>query len=132
MIIAVDFDGTVHIGVYPAIGAEAPYAGEMMRKLRTDGHYIIINTCRTGDMLVEAINWLLRHDIPFDRVNDNCPLGVEQYGSNSRKIHAHVYVDDRQVGGLPTWPEIYEWITAKQQGYDLRKALEKGKLVVTS
>lgn len=122
MIIAVDFDGTLHTGQYPAIGAEVPYAGDMMRKLNEDSHYIIINTCRTGERLLEAINWLLRHDIPFDRVNDNCPLGVEQYGSNSRKIHAHVYVDDRQVGGLPTWSEIYEYITQRQAEYDMRKA----------
>lgn len=130
MIIAVDFDGTLHAGKWPDIGVEAAYAGDVMRKLRDDGHYIIINTCRTGDMLVDAINWLLRHDIPFDRVNDNSPVSVEQYGSNSRKIHAHVYIDDKQVGGLPTWREIYEWITVRQEGYNLRKALEKqgGKL----
>lgn len=119
MIIAVDFDGTLHVGSWPGIGAVAPYAGDVMRKLHDDGHYIIINTCRTGDMLVDAINWLLRHDIPFDRVNDNCPLGVEQYGNNSRKIHAHVYVDDKQVGGLPTWPEIYEWITERERNFQL-------------
>ena len=120
MIIAVDFDGTLHTGKWPDIGAEAPYAGEVMRKLKADGHYLIINTCRTGDMLLKAINWLLRHDIPFDRVNDNCPTGIEQYGNNSRKIHAHVYVDDKQVGGLPPWRDIYDYITEKQQEYNSR------------
>lgn len=122
MIIAVDFDGTLHTGKFPDIGAEAPYAGEMMRRLNADEHYLVINTCRTGEQLLDAINWLLRHDIPFDRVNDNCPIGIEQYGSNSRKIHAHVYVDDKQVGGLPTWPEIYGWITKRQAEYDIRGA----------
>lgn len=125
MIIAVDFDGTLHVGNWPNIGVEAAYAGEIMRKLHKDGHYLIINTCRSGDMLLEAINWLLQHDIPFDRVNDNCPTGIEQYGNNSRKIHAHVYIDDKQIGGLPPWREIYEWITARQEGFDLRKALEQ-------
>ena len=117
MIIAVDFDGTLHAGKWPGIGVEAPYAGDVMRRLHDDGHYIIINTCRTGDMLVDAVNWLLRHDIPFDRVNDNCPVSVEQYGSNSRKIHAHVYIDDKQIGGLPPWREIYEYVTERQNQY---------------
>ncbi|MEL3904422.1 MAG: hypothetical protein P1P63_04855 [Treponemataceae bacterium] len=117
MIVAIDFDGTLHTGQYPAIGSEAPYAAEMMRKLRSDGHYLIINTCRSGEMLVNAVNWLLRHDIPFDRVNDNCPVSTAKYGSNSRKIYAHVYVDDKQIGGLPTWPEIYNYISEKEQQY---------------
>ncbi len=33
MIVAVDFDGTLHLGQYPGIGDPAPYAAEMMRKL---------------------------------------------------------------------------------------------------
>lgn len=125
MIIAVDFDRTLHTGEWPNIGIASPYAAETMRKLHDDGHYIIIWTSRGGELLIDAINWLLRHDIPFDRVNDNCPLNTEKYGSNSRKVYAHCYIDDAQVGGLPSWQEIYEWITAKQEGYDLRKALEK-------
>jgi hypothetical protein len=110
MIIAIDFDGTLHAGKWPGIGVPAPYAADVMRKMKADGHYIIINTCRSGDMLLEAINWLLAHDIPFSRVNDNDPESVAIYGNNSRKIYAHLYIDDRQVGGLPRWDEIYEEI----------------------
>lgn len=124
MIIAVDFDGTLHCGTYPEIGVIAPDARNCMQQLKSEGHYIIINTCRSGKELVDAINWLLLNDIPFNRVNDNEPGNTVKYGSNSRKIYAHVYIDDKQVGGLPPWREIYEWITAKQEGYDLRKALE--------
>ena len=59
MIIAVDFDGTIARSNYPVILGEQPYAGEVLRKLHEQGHKIIIWTCRTGDRLLEAINWLL-------------------------------------------------------------------------
>lgn len=35
MIIAVDFDGTISRGKYPAIDGEQPYAGESLRKLHS-------------------------------------------------------------------------------------------------
>lgn len=114
MIIAVDFDGTLHCGKWPEIGSPAPYAVEIMRKLKADGHYLIVWTSRGGDLLIEAINWLLEHGIPFDRINDNCPENSALYGSNSRKVYAHCYIDDKNVGGLPTWPEIYELINNVQ------------------
>ncbi|NCB82973.1 MAG: hypothetical protein EOM44_00515 [Bacteroidia bacterium] len=111
MIIAVDFDGTLHLGQFPAIGIEAPDAAAVMNKLKDEGHYLIINTARDGAELLAAINWLLEHGIPFDRVNDNHPGNVAKYGSNSRKVYAHLYVDDRQVGGLPPWADIYTHVT---------------------
>lgn len=117
MIIAVDFDGTLHLGKWPAIGLQMPYAVEKMKQLKADGHYIIINTARDGDRLIEAVNWMLERGIPFDRVNDNHPGNTELYGSNSRKVYAHVYVDDRQVGGLPPWTEIYDYITDQEAEY---------------
>ena len=46
MIIAVDFDKTLHLGEWPNIGIPAPYAVEVMQKLKADGHYLIIWTCR--------------------------------------------------------------------------------------
>jgi len=110
MIIAVDFDGTLHTGQWPKIGAPKPYAAEVMNKLKSEGHYLIIWTCRAGDELIEAINWLHEKGISFDRVNDNHPDGIRKYGNNSRKVYADVYIDDGQIGGLPTWNEIYQTI----------------------
>lgn len=120
MIIAVDFDGTLHIGKFPDIGMPTPGAKRIMNKLKTDGHYLIINTSRSGDDLLNAINWLLENGIQFDRVNDNCPANVKKYGSNSRKIYAHLYVDDRQVGGLPSWDNIYEEVCMINANYSVR------------
>ena len=110
MILAIDFDGTLHTGKYPNIGEPVANSIEYMEKLHQDGHYLIIWTCREGDSLLEAINWLKEVGIPFDRVNDHEPKNKAQYGGTTRKIYADVYVDDRQIGGLPTWEEIYKYV----------------------
>ncbi len=115
MILAIDFDGTIVRGKFPNIEGEQPYAKETIEKLKNAGHFVIINTCRTGDQLLEAINWLLEHGIPFDRVNDNEPRNVAKYGNNSRKVYAHIYIDDKQVGGLPDWNEIYNLVCEKSK-----------------
>ncbi len=78
------------------------------------GRSITGNTPRSnGDLLLEAINWLLDKGFPFDRVNDNAPFNVAKYnGANTRKVYADVYIDDHNVGGLPPWEEIYRLIAA--------------------
>lgn len=117
MIIAIDFDGTICRGAYPNIEGLMPDAKRYIQRLKADGHYIIIYTCRSGDYLVDAINFLLENEIPFDRVNDNEPKSVALYQNNSRKIYAHIYIDDKQIGGLPVWSEIYKYITKKELEY---------------
>lgn len=123
MIIAVDFDGTLHTGTYPTIGEPRPGAREYMQKLKDDGHYLIIWTCRVGDRLLEAINWLLSQDIPFDRVNDQNPENKAKYGDITRKIYAHLYIDDKQVGGLPPWPDILDYVEKLEAEFLKRKEL---------
>lgn len=103
MIISIDFDGTIVQNQFPKIGELIPDAKESITHLYTTGHKIIINTCRDGAQLLEAINFLLHHQIPFHRVNDNLPENTEKYGSNSRKIYAHRYIDDRNINGFPGW-----------------------------
>lgn len=110
MIIAVDFDGTVHTGQYPEIGYIRQGCIEALRRLHDAGHYIIIWTCREGREQTQAVNWLLAKGVPFDRINENHPDNLVRYPDNNRKIYADVYVDDRQVGGLPSWDEISDYI----------------------
>jgi len=114
MIIAIDFDGTIVRSQYPLIQGEQPYAGEVIRKLHERGHYIIIWTCRTGDNLLEAINWLAGHDIPFDRINDNHPENIAEHGGNNRKVYADIYIDDKNFGGFPGWPEIEQQLILRE------------------
>lgn len=123
MIIAVDFDGTLHLGKWPGIGIPSPYAVEVMNKLKKAGHDLIIWTCREGKEQTEMVNWLLEHKIPFDRINDHHPESVKRYGNDSRKVYAHLYVDDKQVGGLPTWQEIYEYVRQQEEAYNNGKEI---------
>ncbi|MCK0203793.1 hydrolase [Ornithobacterium rhinotracheale] len=114
MIIAIDFDGTIAVSKFPEILGLQFKVKKYIQKLKDDGHYIIIYTCRNGDNLTNAINFLLENGIPFDRINDNSPENLRQYNSaNTRKVYADVYVDDKQVGGLPLWSEIYQFIKQK-------------------
>lgn len=117
MIIAVDFDGTISRGKYPAIDGEQPYAGEIMRQLHAEGHYIIIWTCRCGKQLLDAINWLLEQKIPFDRINDHNPENVRKYGEGGNKVYAHCYIDDKNIGGFPGWPACLEEIQRMEREY---------------
>ncbi len=117
MIIAIDFDGTICRGKFPNIDGAMPYAVDTINTLYETGHYIIINTCRSGDQLLAAINWMLEQGIRFHRVNDNQPQNIALYNTNSRKIYAHVYVDDKNLGGFPGWLEAYQQITEQDKEY---------------
>ena len=115
MIIAVDFDGVLHHGHYPHVGVVSIEAKRSLRELKEQGHYIIIWTCRNGDLLLSAINWLIAEGIPFDRVNDHEPGNAAHYGDNTRKIYADVYIDDKNAGGMLSWSEILEYITTLEK-----------------
>lgn len=119
MIIAIDFDGTISRGKYPAIDGLQPYAVDTINALYDAGHYIIINTCRSGEQLLEAINWMLHQGIRFHRVNDNNPDSTAKYGSNSRKIYAHLYIDDKNLGGFPGWLQSYEVIQKLEEEWQI-------------
>ncbi len=123
MIIAIDFDNTISRGKFPAIDGQQPHAADTVNALYDAGHYIIIHTCRTGENLLDAINWLLEQGIKFHRVNDNEPSNVRQYGNNSRKIYAHLYIDDKNLGGFPGWLIAYEMIQEFEAEYQQKQAV---------
>jgi len=123
MIIAVDFDGTLHTGEWPEIGAPVKDAIEIMKRLYADGHVIIINTCREGQTQLNMEDWLIGNEIPYDYVNENSG-GHEEYGYNARKIYADVYIDDHNLGGLPPWREIYDIISGKVKPYYIYKTVK--------
>lgn len=61
----------------------------------TDSVEVLLWTCRVGDKLQEAVEWCREHGLLFDAVNDNLSEMVEKWGSNSRKITADIYIDDK-------------------------------------
>jgi len=59
MNLAIDFDGTVVRDNYPLIGPELPGAIQTLKELQSQGHKLILWTCRAHDqkLLNEAIAW---------------------------------------------------------------------------
>ncbi len=112
MVIAVDFDGTIVEDRYPEIGTEQPFATETLRMLIRDRHQLILWTVREGRCLEEAIEWCRERGVEFYAVNKDYP--EEEMSKNnhySRKIKADFFIDDRGIGGLPEWGEIYQIIS---------------------
>lgn len=115
MIIAVDFDGTIVTHEYPKIGKEIPFATQTLKMLAKDGHRLILWTVREGRLLEEAVKWCNEHGVDFYAVNKDYP--EEELDNNnhySRKLKADIWIDDRNVGGLPDWGTIYRIISEKR------------------
>jgi hypothetical protein len=113
IVLAIDFDLTICMSDYPALGKMRPGAGSVIRTLYEEGFGIVINTCREGHALSDAMHWLKEKDIPYDYVNCNFPHLITKYGADCRKISADMYIYDKGVEPLPNWGEIYELIQNK-------------------
>lgn len=112
MIIAVDFDGTIVEHRFPEIGREIPQAIATLKKLDSEGHRLILWSVREGKLLDDAVNYCRERGLEFFAVNANSP-GEEplpEGATGCRKVSADVYIDDRNAGGLPDWPSIYQTI----------------------
>ena len=115
MIIAVDFDGTIVTHEYPKIGKEIPFATQTLKMLAKDGHRLILWTVREGRLLEEAVKWCNERGVDFYAVNKDYP--EEELDNNnhySRTLKADIWIDDRNVGGLPDWGTIYRIISEKR------------------
>lgn len=109
-ILAIDFDGTIVEDKYPEIGELKPDAVEVINRLKKD-YFLILNTCRTGEKLKEAVDFLKANGIEFDLVNENHPALIDQYG-DTRKIFATYYIDDRSlIGGSGNWDLVDTYLS---------------------
>jgi len=108
MTIAVDFDGTIVTHEYPRIGKPIPFAIETLKKLQQEEHCLLILwTYRTGKLLDEAVEYCTSKGVEFYAINANHPEEENTDADYSRKINADIYIDDRNLGGLPDWGVIY-------------------------
>lgn len=111
MTIAVDFDGTIVEHRYPEIGKERPFAIQTLKMLLKEGHQLILWSVREGELLEQAVEWCRDRGIEFYAVNkDFAEEDPEHYRHHSRKLKADLWIDDRNVGGLPDWGTIYRII----------------------
>lgn len=112
MVIAVDFDGTIVTHEYPKIGKEIPFAIATLKKIQQEGrHQLILWTVRQGKELEEALEFCKKRGLEFYAVNSNFPEEQEEHAC-ARKLAADLFIDDRNLGGLPDWGVIYQMISS--------------------
>ncbi|MGM9837428.1 MAG: BT0820 family HAD-type phosphatase [Paludibacteraceae bacterium] len=110
MVIAVDFDGTIVTHDYPRIGKPIPFAIQTLKKLQAEDHHqLILWTVRERELLQAAVDYCASKGLEFYAVNSNYPEEDPAKRVN-RKVTADLYIDDRNLGGLPDWGVIYNMI----------------------
>lgn len=112
--IAIDFDGTCVKHAFPEIGDDIG-AVPALKALAKMGYKLILNSMRDHpsdkannpelkklglvptrrDTLQEAIDWFNRNGITLYAANDN---PSQNAWTDSRKIYAHLYIDDAALG----------------------------------
>lgn len=128
MTIAVDFDGTIVEHRYPAIGKEIPFAIETLKQLQRDRHRLILWTVREGRLLDEAVAFCRERGLEFYAVNRDYPEEeAERNNHYSRKLKADLFIDDRNLGGLPDWGTIYRMVSEKLSYETLLQAEEEAQ-----
>ena len=115
MTIAVDFDGTIVTHAYPAIGKPIPFAIDTLKKLQQEDHHqLILWTCREGELLKEAVDYCTSRGLEFYAINSNFPEETSDI-VRARKLEADLFIDDRNLGGIPDWGVIYQMIHSGNQ-----------------
>lgn len=94
-VIAVDFDNTIAKTDYSKILEPIQTTIDFLQNAKENGAEIILYTCRQGKYLQEAVDWCKTHNVPIDRVNENSPARIKQWGNDCRKIGADLYIDDK-------------------------------------
>lgn len=77
-----------------------------------DHHRLILWSVREGKLLQDAVDWCHERGVDFWAVNRDYPEEEREKNNHfSRKIKADYFIDDRNIGGLPDWGQIYRMIS---------------------
>ncbi|MBP1677297.1 MAG: hypothetical protein H6Q20_1856 [Bacteroidetes bacterium] len=110
--IAVDFDGTIVTHEYPRIGRDIPFAIDTLKRIQSDFQTcLILWTVREGKELREAVEYCRERGLEFYAVNSNYPEEKPE-SKEPRKLKADLFIDDRNLGGIPDWGIIYQMISS--------------------
>lgn len=133
MTIAVDFDGTIVTDEYPRIGKERPFAIETLKAMIRDQHRLVLWTVREGRCLEEAVSWCRERGVEFYAVNRDYPEEEKANNNNySRKLKVDMWIDDRNIGGLPDWGTIYRMVNEHKTWKDIIRERTKAAALDTS
>lgn len=128
MTIAVDFDGTIVTHKYPEIGEEIPFAIDTLKMLIKDHHKLILWSVREGKLLDDAVEYCRERGVEFYAVNRDYPEETMENNNHfSRKLKVDLFIDDRNVGGLPDWGTIYQMITQHKKWNQILEEAETGE-----
>lgn len=103
LVIAYDFDGTVHD--FHKKGHTYPKVIELLHLLKEFNCYLICFTANTDKKYLTE--YLTENNIPFDAINENPPF----FKCDARKIYYNAYLDDR-AGLRQVYGELYTLFTA--------------------
>jgi hypothetical protein len=107
LVIAFDFDDTVYD--FHKKGRFYNDVIQLLKDLKSINCYLI---CWTGQEDLEFVSdYLIKNDIPFDAINENPPF----HKSNSRKIYANAFLDDR-AGLRQVFNELEALINFQRNG----------------
>lgn len=110
-ILVVDFDGTIVENKYPELGPLKTNVVEVLNRLYDEGYGILINTCRCQEFEHVAKKCLKNNGIKYHYMNCNFPHLIKHYGMDCRKLSGDIYIDDKNLMGIPDdWEEIYKII----------------------
>ena len=96
LVVVVDFDGIIAGAAYPDIGETDRFVVGCLRVLRANGARLVLNTCREGPPLREAISHCAAEGLVFDAVNENLDHLIARWG-DCRKLGGDIYIDDRDI-----------------------------------
>lgn len=101
-VLGIDFDGVI-ADHRPDRDLEAtrprPGARQALEQLWDEGYRLIVWTGR--DDLDDVADWLDEYKIPYDHLNDD-----PEQPTDSRKLVADLYLDDRAVDGRQNWNRL--------------------------
>jgi hydroxymethylpyrimidine pyrophosphatase-like HAD family hydrolase len=117
-ILAVDFDGTIteqaSFADFKPNSHPREYAIKVLNQLYHEGCYIIIWTCRAEVVQGDMITFLDKWGIPYDKINENVD-GLPF--KTSQKIVADFYIDNKSIGNLMEWEEVYDRVHLEFEDY---------------
>lgn len=117
LIIALDFDGTIHD--YHKKGDTYPKVIALIRKAYSLGCKIIVYSCRDKSRYQEIIDYMEKEDIPYDTINEPI-VKLHETDGVVGKIFYSIFLDDRAglrsayeclekaITIIEKWRELYE------------------------
>lgn len=115
IVVAFDFDDTVYD--FHNRGRKYEDVVDLLRRCKENGCYLI---CFSGNKNAFIKEYLTKHNIPFDAINENPPF----YKSFSRKIYYNALLDDR-AGLLQTYNQLATLMNEIEAEKELNKEVKE-------